>query len=266
MNAVGLVSPTDQQVSPWNTGELDRRPGITLEELNAAAELLTRVDRKYVLTPDVVHAFVTALPATARVLQIDGLRSFRYTSTYFDTESFDSFLHTARRRPRRGKVRSRTYLDSRQTFLEVKARHRGHTVKNRIPWETRPLDHRAEDFVTRTLAASGVELDGELNPVLHVDYRRSTILLPEAGARVTIDSDLSYRLVEGGRHWAVQGLMIVETKSGTRPSPADRLLWRLGHRPRGISKYATGLAALRPELPRNRWHRLLRSEPFNLAG
>ena len=266
MSAVALASPADQQVSPWNTGGLDRRPGITLAELNAAAELLTRVDRKYVLTPDVVATFVAALPASARVLQIDGIRSFRYTSTYFDTDGFDSFLHTARRRPRRGKVRSRTYLDSRQTFLEVKARRRGHTVKSRIPWETRSLDHQAEDFVTRTLADSGVELDGELSPVLHVDYRRSTILLPEAEARITIDSDLTYRLVEAAGAWPVRGLLIVETKSGTRPSPADRLLWRLGNRPRGISKYATGLAALRPELPRNRWHRLLRSEPFNLAG
>lgn len=53
------------------------------------------------------------------------------------------------------------------------------------------------------------------------------------------------------------GLVIVETKSGARPSDADRLLWAEGHRPQTISKYATGLAALRSHLPRNRWHRLL---------
>lgn len=263
---MNTLESTSRCVDPRRIAGLDERPGITLDELNAAAELLTRVDRKYVLAADVVHAFVAALPATARVLQIDGLRSFRYTSTYFDTDGFVSFLHTARRRPRRGKVRSRTYLDSRQTFLEVKARRHGHTVKNRIPWAPGPLDHHAEDFVAHALADNGVKLPGELNQVLHVDYSRSTILLSEAAARVTIDSELSYRLVGAARPWPVPGLMIVETKSGARPSPADRLLWRLGHRPCGISKYATGLAALRPDLPGNRWHRLLRSEPFSRIG
>ena len=50
---------------------------------------------------------------------------------------------------------------------------------------------------------------------------------------------------------------VVETKAGAHASRADRVLWALGHRPQPISKYATGLAALREDLPGNRWHRLL---------
>ncbi|MEV4352468.1 hypothetical protein AB0J83_49085 [Actinoplanes sp. NPDC049596] len=38
----------------------------------------------------------------------------------------------------------------------------------------------------------------------------------------------------------------------------DRLLWSLAHRPAPPSKYATGLAALRTDLPANRWRPLLR--------
>ncbi|MFV0316059.1 MAG: molecular chaperone, partial [Microthrixaceae bacterium] len=38
----------------------------------------------------------------------------------------------------------------------------------------------------------------------------------------------------------------------------DRALWRRGYRPTSLSKYATGLAALDPDLPRNRWARILR--------
>jgi len=53
--------------------------------------------------------------------------------------------------------------------------------------------------------------------------------------------------------------VIVETKSATRISLADQLLWRGGRRPSLISKYGTGLAAQRPELPSNKWHRILRT-------
>ncbi|OUE09106.1 hypothetical protein CMsap09_09190 [Clavibacter michiganensis] len=53
-------------------------------------------------------------------------------------------------------------------------------------------------------------------------------------------------------------MAIVETKSGSRPSAVDRLLWSHGHRPSTISKYGTGLAALRDDLPSNKWNRVLR--------
>ena len=52
--------------------------------------------------------------------------------------------------------------------------------------------------------------------------------------------------------------MIVETKSGSRPSRVDRLLWRHGHRPTRVSKFATGMAVLDPRLPANRWSAALR--------
>jgi hypothetical protein len=109
-------------------------------------------------------------------------------------------------------------------------------------------------------------------PVLRSRYRRTTVLL--ADARVTVDTGLSWRLaglcgvVSSGPTTArttawttgaeLGDLVVVETKSGTAPSSADRLLWRSGHRPDRISKYATGLALLRPDLPDHPWRRLLR--------
>ncbi|MDG2026158.1 MAG: hypothetical protein P8J50_03555 [Acidimicrobiales bacterium] len=53
---------------------------------------------------------------------------------------------------------------------------------------------------------------------------------------------------------------IVETKTTDRASEVDRLLWRNRIRPAKVSKYGTGLASLRPDLPSNRWARLLRSD------
>ena len=51
--------------------------------------------------------------------------------------------------------------------------------------------------------------------------------------------------------------MVLETKSGSTAGPLDRHLWANGIRPSRISKFATGMAALCPELPANRWHSTL---------
>ena len=50
----------------------------------------------------------------------------------------------------------------------------------------------------------------------------------------------------------------VSPPRGARAGELDRLLWANGHRPASISKFGTGLAALRPGLPRNKWSRVLR--------
>jgi hypothetical protein len=52
--------------------------------------------------------------------------------------------------------------------------------------------------------------------------------------------------------------VIIETKSGSRTSEVDRLLWSHGHRPATISKFGTGLAAMRHDLPSNKWARVIR--------
>ncbi len=242
---------------------LDAHAPISLSELNGSAALLTRVDRKYLLGPAEADALVAALPADVRVLEIDGRRSFRYRSTYYDTPDLVCFLDTAHRRRRRFKVRARSYVDSGERFLEVKTRRAGVTLKRRTPWAgTGPLDPVALAFVADALAAEGTPLPDRLGPVLEVTYLRSTVLLPGVPARLTVDRALAWRNLGSGTAFAAPDLAILETKSGSAPSAADRRLWRAGHRPASVSKYATGLAALRPDLPRNRWNRVLASAAF----
>lgn len=245
---------------------LDQRAAVTLSELNAAAAMLTRVDRKYVVSVAVADVLVGALPPGVRVLEIDGRRRFAYHSTYYDTGDLTSFFDTARRRRRRFKVRARTYLDSGERFLEVKTRRGGLTVKQRRPWSgSGPLDTDALRFVVATLDAEGIPAPARLEPLLEVTYLRSTFLLPRGEGRLTLDRSVEWRDRRSGAAFAPPALAIVETKSGSTPSAADRQLWRAGQRPSSVSKYATGLAALRPELPRNRWNRLLASGPFAVS-
>jgi hypothetical protein len=96
--------------------------------------------------------------------------------------------------------------------------------------------------------------------VLTTAYRRTTLLLPTSAggaARATIDVDLAWQRTDG--HLArIDRLALIETKTPGKPCPIDRTLWRQGHRPVTISKYGTGLAALHPHLPANKWNRVLR--------
>jgi len=244
--------------------QMDR---IGLEELNAVAALQTRTDRKYVLTAGETERLLTDLAPHARVLTIGDTRSFGYASTYFDTADLLSYRLAAHRRRRRFKVRTRSYLDSGDTFLEVKTRAaRGVMVKQRCPiGGAGVLDRQAVAFadscLSRQVPAPPVS---SLVPTLTTRYHRTTLLLDDA--RITLDTGLTWH------RWAPPGvspeihaacgdagrLVVVETKTCGAPSAADRRLWRSGHRPDRISKYATGLALLDHTLPDLPWRRIKR--------
>lgn len=243
-------------------GTLRLLPPVGLEELNAEAALQTRVDRKYVVPEALAQDLLATFDAGVRVLEMDGCRCFAYDSVYFDTAGLDSYLLAAHGRRRRYKVRTRTYVDSAVSFLEVKTEGaRAATVKERIPYE---LPDRARltadglDYVHETLtAAVGGVPGGPLGPVLETRYHRTTLYLPASGSRATIDTDVTWQR-PGEQAWVLDGAVILETKSGSAAGPLDRHLWAHGVRPSRISKFATGMAALCPELPANRWHRTLR--------
>lgn len=241
---------------------LDALPAVSLYELTASAALLTRVDRKYVLTTSDLDRLGRHLPQHTRVLEIEGQRSVGYTSTYLDTPGLTSYLDAAHRRRRRWKVRTRSY-ETGGHFLEVKTCRGTSTVKERIPWrdttrlDPMRLDNGGRDFVETALRSSGIVLDAAtLAPALVTRYRRSTLLLP-SGTRATLDLGLVWTASETVACKGFGDRVVLETKSARAPSELDRLLWRLGHRPQRISKYAVGLAMLHPALPHNRWHRLL---------
>ena len=271
-----------------------------LAELNAAAGLLIRVDRKYLVPLTTAQGLVDALTGAARVLQIEGRRGFSYASTYFDTPDLDSYLLAAHKHRRRFKIRTRSYLDSGSCFLEVKTRGpRGATVKRSTPCP--PLDAGrltppGRSFIASRLADDvapperAQRLAQALEPVLITRYERTTLHLPEESTRLTLDTRPAWiglpprgapaagRAGSGGGHDGRAGnsgggggrhhvpvrtagaLAIVETKTPGAPSSADRWLWAAGHRPAAISKYATGMALLHPELPANKWHRVLTRE------
>lgn len=237
---------------------LDNLESIGLAELEADAALLTRKDRKY-LVPLAVAEQIVAHDGM-RVLEIDGLRSFRYESVYFDTPERVSYLAAAYRRRRRFKVRTRSYLDSGKCSLEVKTRERrGLTEKHRLKYKIAGRDQlteKAMSFINSFETIAPVSRD--LQPVLTTSYSRTTLLDTESMSRITIDTNLRCVAADGSSV-SLPDMAIVETKTSGRPCVIDRLLWSVHERPTKISKYCTGLAALTPGLPANKWNRVLRT-------
>lgn len=258
--------PADLAMIPWT----DRFVGVGLDEVVERAELLDRCDRKYLLDPADLAAFVARLPDHVRVLEMQQRRAFRYRSLYFDTPDLASYRDAAHGRPQRWKLRTRTYLDSGESWLELKVRdRRGRTVKHRRPRDadgTATLAPDEHSFTQEIVGGAGFAapaISAVLRPTLSTSYERVTLLDPVAGSRVTVDLALRSRLVDG-RRVTLPGRAVVETKSVGRPGDADRVLWSLGRRPLRLSKYATSLAVACPELPSNRWQRTIRRGGFEL--
>jgi hypothetical protein len=235
--------------------EIDRTP---LPAAIEAAELQTRVDRKYIIVPELLHAVVIGLGPEARVVDIDGEQCFAYRSVYFDTDDRIAYRKAAHRRPGRFKVRTRTYVDHGDCFLEVKRRDvRGRTIKVRVPYD--PADEGRLTPTGRAFVDEHVCPPtplGRLQPALTTEYHRVTLLDPTRSVRLTVDAGLVCRSTDG-REVRLTDAVVVETKSAGPPTAADRLLWRAGARPTAMSKYAVGMAVLDPTLPANHWNRVL---------
>ncbi|MDJ0349005.1 polyphosphate polymerase domain-containing protein [Cryobacterium sp. PH29-G1] len=274
----GTVVDDTQLVDTPLEVSLARLGTIGLAELTERASLLTRIDRKYVLPRSELHLVLRELDPGVRVLDIEGVRSSAYESVYFDTPELTSFMMAAHPRRRRFKIRTRTYVDSAQSYLEVKTRGgRGVTVKERLPYaidDRSTLTSEGRRYTDSVLDEADITgtADQELAPTLLTRYLRTTLFIPESASRATIDTDLSWSaLTEPARSGSAvpryqtrqrrldrPRLAIIETKSGSRASAVDRILWANGHRPATISKYGTGMAALYSDLPGNKWAPVLR--------
>jgi len=237
-------------------GEL---PSITLDGLNELAGLQTRIDRKYLLTPEQADRALTAVAGRLAALDIGGLRSFQYNSLYFDTPELISYRAAATQRRRRFKVRVRHYVDSGFAALEVKTRGgRGETVKTRLVGEPASLDAFTPGALRHIDSAVDNEgLAEQLRSTMWTAYHRSTLVDLADRSRITVDQCL--RAAPAGGCWrTLTDRLVVETKSTDRTTPLDRALWADHVRPVAISKYAIAMAIHHPSLPANRWSRVLR--------
>ena len=118
------------------------------------------------------------------------------------------------------------------------------------------VDDRGRAFLLQQLEDAGFVDVGPVGPVVDVGYRRATLAAPGAGHRATIDHGV--RCERSGRVVELDhGHVIIETKGGLVPGPADTLLRDLGQRPRAFSKYAASMSLIEQGIADNDIRRLV---------
>lgn len=234
---------------------------ISLAALVEQAGLQTRVDTKFIVYPAVLTALIRDLGDDVKVLDIEGRRQFRYSSTYFDTEGWRTYRDHLQGRRLRFKARTRHYVDSDLCMFEVKLEGaRGCTEKLRTPHSPRAahtLTPAARTHLRSVLADAGIREPGPLEPRLLTQYRRATLVHAGREARVTVDSDLVCSGGHGTRS-VLTDRVLLEVKTATERDPILAALGRLGVRPVSVSKYCAGVALLHPEVPSHPWRAVLR--------
>lgn len=240
-------------------------PPISLAQVQDEAAFLTRIDRKYLVPVSVFPELLSELETGTRALEINGRRTFGYSTRYFDHEH-EAYLRALRKRANRFKVRTRLYDDSGECHVEVKLLDgRGRTVKLRQAHDAHQLDDLSNDERRWLWSIEAIQaLAPHLQPSVATHYRRSTVVFPGGTGRMTIDQQLIF-LDRSGQWQRLEAMSLIEVKGPGRALPFDRFLWRNGFRPVPASKFALGVSLLEPELPAMRWHRLRRQMAPNLV-
>lgn len=233
---------------------LQQFDSIGLDQMERV-KLLRRTDKKYLLHSDALDGFLASLSQDYFMLEHQGKRLMHYETQYFDTENLDLYNMHLHGSGRRWKVRKRDYTDSDVTFLELKTRtNKGKTEKQRLN-----SNSNVQEFAPAEIELLATELpfsSDKLIKTLSTGYDRITLVNKTINERITIDTSLSFRGLQGNAD--MSNLVIVEVKQGDKNlTRALKALRELRQKPGGISKYCLGLISTIPNLPSNRFKPML---------
>ena len=234
---------------------LSRLDPIDLTDMDAVA-LLNRTDTKYVLTARQLYQALATLSAQYWVLDVDGVRLNHYRTLYFDTADFNLYMRHHAGGRNRYKVRSREYVDTSLSFLEVKHNVDERTIKNRL---------QTPAFVTRFtpktshFVSAYTPLDPRrLEPKLINGFSRITLVSKYHKERLTLDLNLHF--FNDTNHVVLPDIAIAEVKQEgiNRHSDFVKAMRQMHIRPTGFSKYCIGVSMLYPHIKHNNFKPNLR--------
>lgn len=238
-----------------------RMATVTLAEMQGV-KLMNRVDTKYVLSVDEVLDLLDRAAVEGYKVQLIGqCRACRYDTLYYDTAERDMYLVHHNRRLTRQKIRTRTYVESGVSFLEIKNKsNRGRTRKQRVGISAELFHGFSEDAAAMAFFSDHAWYDiGRLTPALRTRFTRITLINPAFTERLTIDLDLRYRDMRGGREATIERMAIVELKQdGLQDSVMKRVLRQMRITPLKVSKYCIGTALTVEGVKCNRFKERLR--------
>lgn len=99
---------------------LETFSAITLNQLNAQASLMNRVESKYLIHEEELGELLKELQNDFQILEIGGAKIFSYDNIYMDTKGLDFYHAHNNGDLDRIKMRTRHYLESGLSYFEFK--------------------------------------------------------------------------------------------------------------------------------------------------
>lgn len=227
-------------------------PPISLSEMSGI-KLMNRTDTKFVATMKQLNEFLLAVQGKYYIQQHNDKRIASYHTVYLDTPDYIMYTMHHNGKTRREKIRVRTYLDSKDTFLEVKNKNNhGRTKKKRITVQgVETLLEERETIVPFLAKHAWYKLEN-IKPACENRFSRITLVNYGKTERLTIDFDLRFHNLVTDDRESLEGVAIIELKrDGNVPSPALNIIRDLRIRRSGFSKYCIGSALTNKGLKRN---------------
>lgn len=191
---------------------------INLEQLNASASFLDRIDRKFLLTEKQLENILKEFDDDFYVLEIAWQKIFSYDNVYMDTQNYKFYNDHQNKEKSRVKVRTRLYKDADLSFFEFKQKQKGVTRKFRyqIPVEEHwIMTKEAKGFYKWVYMSFYWEKWEKISPAIKTSYSRMTLVSKDSSERLTIDFNITTDDLrnDNSKEVDLTNLVIVESKS-----------------------------------------------------
>ena len=219
--------------------------------------LMNRFDFKFIITSEEASYLLNNLYKEYDVISNNEKLVRGYETKYFDTKQRDSFyLHHKGKLPRH-KIRTRTYLDTNDQFVEIKYKNnKDKTEKFRIN-VIHSNDLLIQSNVVTFLNEHNINHLDALEEALLVKYNRISLIHKNLNERVTFDFDITF--ANDKKKTLPNNMVIVEVKQDTKfKSPVVLLLKSMNKRSVSISKYCYGLLSIDSSIKHNNFNPLLK--------
>ena len=222
---------------------------ISLSEMDDVS-LMSRIDTKFYFHQRLLPNILMSIEKDYDILEIKGNRLMPYESQYYDTDNHQMLLWHQNGKLNRFKIRKRTYVLTKESFLEVKFKsNKGITDKLRI---RRKGNEEDENSFVEELTPFSLP---DLNLVIENSFNRIMLVSKNKKERVSIDLDLSFK--NGNEIHKLPKLVLLEIKSERHLGTTElqRSLKFLHIYPSGFSKFITGMYLFNNHLKFNRFKR-----------
>lgn len=230
---------------------------ITLSEMKAV-KLMNRTDTKFVAPRCALAEILSRAKEMGYMVQYTNGVLSSYSTIYFDTHDLEMYTMHHNRKLRRQKIRCRTYVESKLSFLEIKNKNnKGRTKKIRITVdESDSIALRQNDEAIDFVNSNTKYRFNELVPALTTEFSRITLVNPEKTERITIDLNVSFYNFFNKQCGNLKPIIIIELKQdGRYVSTMRQILRDLRIMPLKMSKYCMGtvITTTNPNVKTNRF-------------